>query len=211
MGLALDESGQRSRSAAKAERHPVHDVVARLADLVGRDRVALRDLLGATGSTSFVPALIVPALLVVSPLSGVPLFSSACGLTILLISAQMVARRDHLWLPGFLMNREIPGERLQGAVSLMEKVADWLDGHTHRRFPALIGRGGRIVPQTLCVIAGAAMPVLELVPFSSSVLGAAVLCFAVSLLACDGLFVVFGIGFLLVAALLPTLVAVVWF
>ena len=34
------------------------------------------------GESSFLPALMVPSLLVVSPLSGIPLFSSVCGLTI---------------------------------------------------------------------------------------------------------------------------------
>jgi hypothetical protein len=188
----------------------MQEVVAQLAGLADRHQIPLRELLGASGEASFVPALVVPALLVVSPLSGVPLFSSFCGLTILLISVQMMARRNHIWLPDFLANRNISGERLQTAVPRMEKLAGWLDRHTHRRFPVLIGRGGRIVPQTLCVIAGAAMPVLEVVPFSSSILGAAVLCFAVSFLACDGLFVVFGIGFMLVAAVLPIVALVAW-
>ena len=45
------------------------------------------------------PPLMLPALLVVSPLSSIPLFSSACGLIIALISVQMVLHQHKLWLP----------------------------------------------------------------------------------------------------------------
>jgi hypothetical protein len=48
--------------------------------------------------------------------------------------------------------------------------------------------------------------VLEIVPFSSSILGAAVLCFSVSLLTRDGLFVVFGMAIMAAVALLPLFV-----
>jgi hypothetical protein len=47
--------------------------------------------------------------------------------------------------------------------------------------------------QAMCLICGLSMPFLELVPFSSSILGMAVLFFATSLITRDGLFVLFGV------------------
>ena len=189
-------------------RHPVRDVVSRLESRSDDDEVPLRALVEACGPASFVPALLVPALLVVSPLSGVPLVSSLCGITIALISAQMLWRRKHLSRPGFVLDQKVPGPKLRGAFERMKVVADFLDRNTRDgRFHQLVGRGGRMVPQALCVVAGGLMPVLEIVPFSSSILGTAVLCFSVSLLTRDGLFVLFGIA---IMAVVPAIALFVW-
>ncbi|MFW6077483.1 MAG: exopolysaccharide biosynthesis protein, partial [Hyphomicrobiales bacterium] len=89
----------------------------------------------------------------------------------------------------------------------MHRIADFVDRHTRNgRFRQFVGQGGRVVPQSLCAAAGALMPVLEFVPFSSSILGAAVLCFSVSLLTRDGLFVVFGMAIMAVVAIIPVFV-----
>jgi hypothetical protein len=205
-----------SDTGSRAERHgepgnddhSVRDIVSRLEEVSDQDRVALQDLVESCGTASFVPALMVPALLVVTPLSGIPLISSICGITIALIAAQMLWKRDHVWLPGFVLRRQVPGRKLRGAFQRMESIAGLLDRHTRDdRLHALVGRGGRVVPQGLCVVAGGLMPVLELVPFSSSILGTAVLCFSVAMLTRDGLLVLIGIA---IMAAVPLLALFLW-
>jgi hypothetical protein len=88
----------------------------------------------------------------------------------------------------------------------MRRVADLFDrlarvGRLHR----FVDRRGRIVTQMHCVLSGALMPVLEIVPFSSSVLGTAVLCFALGLMTRDGLLTVFGVAMLSLVVLLPSM------
>lgn len=191
-------------SASSDDRHSVRDIVSRLEEISDQDQVPLRDLVESCGTASFVPALMVPALLVVTPLSGIPLISSICGIAIALISAQMLWKRDHLWLPDFVLTRQVSGRKLRGAFQRMQSIAGFLDRHTRDdRFHQLVGRGGRLVPQALCVIAGGLMPVLEVVPFSSSILGTAVLCFSVAMLTRDGLFVVFGMAIMAVLTVVP--------
>lgn len=192
-----------------ATAHPVRDIVDRLHDAADRDRVRLRDVVEAFGETSFLPMLMVPALLVLSPLSGIPFFSSVCGLTIVFISAQMLwPGRDHLWLPDFLMRQQVDGEKARGAARRLRRLADWLDGHTRDRFHVLVSRPFRPQLEAICLLCGAAMPVMEFVPFSSSILGLAVLCFCTAMLARDGLFVVLGFVVMGIAAMVP--VTVVW-
>lgn len=204
MKTAADRQNTEPEAEDDGEPRSVRDVVSRLEALAGREQVALRDLIAAGGNASFVPALMVPALLVVSPLSGIPLFSSLCGITIALISAQMLWNRDHLSLPNFVVKRQVAGPKLRGALKRMRGAADFLDRHSRDdRLYRLIGRSRCIVPQSLCLIAGLLMPVLEIIPFSSSILGTAVLCFAVSCLTRDGLFVVFGMAIMAALALLP--------
>ncbi len=186
--------------------HPVRDVVERLGALSERETVTLGELTEAFGPASFVPALMVPALLVVSPLSGIPVFSSICGLTIALIALQMVVRRRFLWLPGWIRRRQLGGSQLGSAVGRLTRLADWLDRHSRARLRVLVRMPGGLVPRIGAVLCGLAMPFLELVPFSSSLLGTAVLLFSVSFLARDGLYVLAGLIVMGTAATVPVLV-----
>jgi len=183
---------------------PVRDIVDRLEACARADEVALGDLVRAFGAASFVSTMMVPAILVVSPMSGIPFFSSLCGLTIAFIAGQMLLKRHHLYLPDTVTRRRLPGDKLRAALKKTRRVADFLDRHTRKgRLPGLVGNGGRIVPQLLCVIAGILMPMLELVPFSSSVLGMAVLAFSIALLTRDGVFVLVGLAIVGGAAAVP--------
>lgn len=190
-----------------ASRRPVRAVIARLEQGAQGDHVTLKNLLQACGLASFVPAIMVPALLVVSPLSGVPLFSTFCGITIAFIAAQMLLRRDHLYIPDVITKQSVAGDRVRAGLAKMHRFADFLDRHTQEgRLGRMVRRRGQILPQALCLLAGVVMPVLELVPFSSSVLGAAVLCHAIGMLTRDGLFVLAGLAIMGLAGSLPFLV-----
>lgn len=202
--MAESTEGLKAEDTVGDPDRPVRHVVDRLEERAQEDSVTLRNLVEACGTASFVPAMMVPALLVVSPLSGIPLFSSFCGITIAFIAAQMLFKRSHLYLPDAVTRRKVSGDRLRGGLKKMRRVADFLDRHTHKgRLRQLVGRGGRILPQLLCVIAGALMPLLEIVPFSSSILGAAVLSFSVGLLTRDGVFVLAGMAIMGTAAVVP--------
>ena len=64
--------------------------------------------------------------------------------------------------------------------------------HTRQRFRVLTVPPFRQWLYLLCFLCGAAMPFLELVPFSSSLLGTAVVIMATALLARDGLLALLG-------------------
>ncbi|MGR3377416.1 exopolysaccharide biosynthesis protein [Salipiger abyssi] len=182
---------------------PVGEIVDRLQLAVDRERVPLRALLEVFGESSFLPALMVPALLVVSPLSGIPLFSTICGLSIAFISAQMLISRSHLWLPDILLRQQMDGATAQTALGKLRYVSDWIDAHSKRRFRMLTSAPFRKWLQLLCFLCGAVMPFLELVPFSSSLLGGAVLLMATALLARDGLFALLGSMAICLAVFVP--------
>lgn len=188
---------------ASAEARPVGEIVDRIDALADAACVSLGDVIEAFGRRSFLPVMMVPALLVVSPLSGIPLFSSACGLSIAFIAAQMVWGRHQLWLPRFLMDRRIEGQKARMATRHLRRLAGWLDRHARSRLGPFMRRPFRKWVQVMCLICGAAMPILEIVPFSSSILGAAVLFLSTALMARDGLFVVFGIATMCTAVMAP--------
>lgn len=187
---------------------PVQDIVARIDAAAQGERVSLGEVVAAFGRRSFIPVLMVPALLVVSPLSGVPLFSAACGIAIALISAQMLwPGRETLWLPDRLMRQQVSGARARRAAGALGRLARWLDGHARNRLRVLVVRTpGRSVLEAFCMLAGVAMPVFEVVPFTSSTLGFGVVLIATGLLTRDGLFAVAGMAVLVVAPLVPVVI-----
>ncbi|MBV7378839.1 exopolysaccharide biosynthesis protein [Maritimibacter dapengensis] len=187
------ESAPRRRFGARA--NSVMDVIdrARGALRKGGDEVTVRDVVESLGKASFAPLLLVPALVVVTPASGIPLLSSICGISIALIAAQMVLGRDHVWLPKWIMRRGAPKARMETAFDWIAPIARFLDRITRQRLCALVEKPLLIVPQILAFLCGAVMPLLEVLPFTSSMLGATVSLLAVGMVTRDGLLVVLGV------------------
>lgn len=144
--------------------------------------------------------LLVPALIVVTPLSAIPGLSSIIGLSIALIAVQMVFGRDHVWLPDWIMQRRVARQRLDKALSVLDKPAGFVDRLTRQRLSWLVRPPLSWVPQSICMLCGLAMPFLELVPMSSTILGAAVSLFALAIVTADGLIAIFGLAIIAGAA-----------
>lgn len=184
---------------------PVEDILNRLDTSGTSEMITVRELMASFGRQSFVPFLMVPALLVISPLSGIPLFSSACGFVIALVAFQMLwPGRDTLWLPRRLMRQNVSARRARPALQKLVSVARWLDRHARDRLGWLVQRRpGRSVLEAICMLAGLAMPLFEVVPLSSSILGFGVVLIATGLLTRDGLFACGGLAVLSLAPLVP--------
>lgn len=172
----------------------ITDLVDRVSHASDDDQTSVAQIVQALGQTSFLPNMMIPALAVVSPLSGVPLFSSICGLTIALVAVQMLIQRDHIWLPDFLMRKHLRTQRVRKATDWMKKPARFLDRITKERLRLLVHRPFLWVTQLICLLCGLTMPFLELVPFTSSLMGVVVCLFAFGMLARDGLFTLLGLG-----------------
>ena len=86
-------------------------------------KITLQEMIAALGSASFAPILLLPALVIVTPLSGIPLLSSICGIGIALIAGQMLIGRRHLWLPRWIQSRSINSARLIRALHMLDRPA----------------------------------------------------------------------------------------
>ncbi|ABD53366.1 exopolysaccharide biosynthesis protein [Jannaschia sp. CCS1] len=178
---------------AEAPPASLPDIIDRVLDAARVDVTDIRTILQSFGRASFTPVLLLPAMAVATPLSGIPLFSSFAGLLIALVSAQMLARRNYLWLPDWILRRQITGGKLRAAFERIRPVAVWIDARTAQRFRLLSRRPLIFLPQLLCLVSGLMMPVLEFVPFSSSVVGIGVAILALGMLARDGALIVLGL------------------
>ncbi|MBQ2260023.1 MAG: exopolysaccharide biosynthesis protein [Loktanella sp.] len=161
---------------------------------VGEDKSpTVRDIVEQLGSASFGAMLLVPAMVIASPASGIPVLPTICGLIIALISIQMVFGRDHIWLPDWLMTRKLDQDRFDRMLHFVRKPVRWVDRVTRPRLTWLL-RWPAVLPlQVLCVLCGLAMPVMELVPLTSSIAAFAVCLVAVSLMSDDGFFALAGV------------------
>ena len=169
-------------------------IVDRIVAATDREQVGVDDLVQAVGHASFTPVLLIPAIAVATPLSGIPLFSAMMGMLIFLVSVQMLLRRDRLWLPRWLLRRKTNGARVRSVFIRLRPAMAWLDAHTYARLTAFVHRPLIFIPQTLCVLSGLIMPFLEFVPFSSSLVGGAVALLAFGMLARDGLLILLGLA-----------------
>lgn len=158
-------------------------------------QVSVRHLVEAMGRSSIAAMLLLPALVVVSPVSGIPGVSIAGGLVIALIAAQITLGRRAIWLPEFILRLNLPGGKLRKGLDAIKRPAEKIDGVIHRR---------RILPEALmrhilggmATAIGLVMPFLELIPFTSSIAAAVVATIALAMLAGDGLLGLAAIGLL---------------
>ncbi|UWR91542.1 exopolysaccharide biosynthesis protein [Phaeobacter inhibens] len=170
-----------------AENQPVAEMIDATTELLEEDSISVADVVEDLGHSSMSATLLLPAMAVVSPLSGVPLFSTICGMLIFLIAGQMALGRDHLWLPDWLRRQRVSSDRARKVLGPMRRMARFLDRHTEARVKILLRQPFLTVPRVICALCGLAMPFLELVPFSSSTLGIVVSSLAVAMLTRDGL------------------------
>ncbi|MEM7490242.1 MAG: exopolysaccharide biosynthesis protein [Pseudomonadota bacterium] len=172
--------------------HAPSDLTAIIDDVTALCRggeVAVGPLAAAFGRAGLLPLILLPALIAVSPISIIPLVPTFCGLLIALTALQMAVGRRSLWLPRWLARRALPADRVAEGLRRLRPAAAWLDRRTRRRLSVLT-----LPPMTLsvalaCVVCGLAMPFLELVPMSATLLGATILLMALGLLVRDGLLI----------------------
>lgn len=184
-----------------ADRQSLQEILDRFAHASDQDKTSVAQVMRALGDRSFAANLLIAAATVVSPLSGVPFVSTICGITIAIISAQMLVDRDHLWLPEFLMSKRIKSGWLRQAGKHISKPAGWMDQITQPRLVFLVQQPSLFLSQLICLLCGLAMPFLEILPFTSSIMGTIVCFFAFGMLARDGLFTLLGYGTTLVLPL----------
>ncbi len=162
------------------------------------EALLVQDILHEIGERSFATALLVPALLLVSPLSGIPGVPTFGAMIVILIAGQWVLRRRHLWLPGFILRRSVATAKMHTALDWFDRPARFVDRHSHPRLRLLTSGPFRLVAIGSIVLIAALWPPLEILPMFTSVGAFAVALLSFGLMTRDGLYVVAGYGVLAV-------------
>lgn len=193
--------------------HSVSEILDRLRDMganAHRDPVELGEAVEAFGKRSVGPFLLVPALIEVSPIGGIPAVPTLLAIIIALSAAQILFGRDHIWLPGFLERRHVKGDKVVKAADKLAGVGRWMDRWFHGRLKWLTGPPFDRIAAGMCILLCATVPPLELIPFASTAPMAAIAAFGLALLVRDGVLMavamaasVAALGFAGVALLTP--------
>ncbi|MEA1080755.1 exopolysaccharide biosynthesis protein [Marinobacter qingdaonensis] len=159
----------------------------------GQDQVSIGDLLAAVGQRSFGPIVLVAGLIVVAPLIGdIPGVPTLLGLVVLLTLGQLLFRRETIWLPHKLTHRRVGRDKLMKGLDWMAKPARFVDRWSRPRLTWLVRGPGRYLMAIICMLVAAAMPAMEVVPFSANGGGLALMVFGMAMVARDGLLALLG-------------------
>jgi hypothetical protein len=173
---------------------PVQDILERIRGAIIGTSVSVETLVRAMDPAVQPVLLLLPAMVLVTPLSGIPGLSSFGGLTIALVAFQILLGRPTIWFPTVILRRHLSAERLLRALERLDRPARFIDRRSLARAGWFFAFPGRPLALTTCIVCGLAMPFLELVPFSATVLALVVTILAAALLVRDGLLAAIGLG-----------------
>jgi len=170
----------------RQDRQSVSGILQAVSDAGDGECLTVADLVDALGSRSFGPLLLVPSLILISPVSGIPGAPTIGALVILLIAGQMALGRQTVWLPAFIRRRGVRRSRIHGIARRMQPVAAFADRYVGRRLVALVRRPFDLLLLVPSVVFALAMPLLEVVPLSSTILASAIFLLSLALTVRDG-------------------------
>lgn len=177
------------------------EVLGELDELAAHgDSVRVADVLDDFGGRSFGPFIMIPALLEITPIGGVPGVPTALALVIALIAVQLLLGRDHVWMPQFVQQRAVGSNRLHAAVTRLRGLARFLDRHSQGRLESMAqGPAIRLVALMILALC-AVVPPLEFLPFASSIPMLAIAVLGLALTVRDGALLLVAMLFTLLAA-----------
>ena len=138
--------------------------------------------------------LLVPAVVMISPLGAIPGVPTGTAVLVGLMAVQMLFAGTTPWAPGWLRGRGFPAERVCAAVEKGKPFARFVDRFIRPRWRPLTGPVGRRVIALVCVVLSVLTPPLELVPFAVYLPGSAILLLSLALVGRDGLLAAAGLA-----------------
>lgn len=158
--------------------------------------LSLQEMLNRIGPRSFGAILLVPSLILVSPLSAIPLMPTIGGLVIIVVAAQAFFGHRHIWLPGFLAKRQFQPDQLRRTVSFLRKPATWLDRHSKNRLTFLTAAPLDRLALLSVIVVAATWPFLEILPMFTSISAGGVALVGFALMVRDEFVLIAGYGVL---------------
>lgn len=166
--------------------------IAKAEDADG-SQTSIRAVVNELGRRTFAPLLLLPGLVTLLPIGGIPGVPTVMSVLVLIVSVQLLFGRRYFWLPRWLLDRSASSTKLQKSRHWMQRPAKGIDYVLRSRLTFLTkGAGIRLIALYSVAIA-LMMPPMELVPFSAIGAGVALTLFGLALLAHDGLVALIGL------------------
>jgi hypothetical protein len=174
---------------SRSDTHPTEHILNKINEAADQhDPLTFGDVMDVLGQQSFAPILLLIGLVMAVPgpadIPGVPV---VLGLLVITVAGQIVLHREHLWIPAWIERKKVRASQARKMVAWVRTPAQWMDWLAKPRYQWLVNRTGSSLVAIACILIAMTTPVLEFVPFSANVAGAAIAAFAIALLAKDGL------------------------
>jgi len=160
----------------------------------GHEDAVIKDVLEAFDGRSYGPLLMVPALVLITPIGAIPAVPTVMGVYTVFIAAQAAFNKTHPWLPGAVVRRGVKRDQLEESFEHIRPWVRWFDRFTAQRLTALVNPPFEQVMAVICILVACTIPPLEFIPFAGAIAGTALGCFALAFLARDGLFALIGMA-----------------
>lgn len=162
----------------------------------GAASVSLDGLLDHVGRRSYGPILLLAGLIILAPLIGdIPGVPTVLAALVFLISGQLLFGRRHFWVPGWLGRRTVSSDKLRAALRRLRRPTRFVDRVLRPRLTVLAGEAASRVIALMCLMVAASTPLLEMIPFSANLAGAALTAFGLALVTRDGFLALIAFAF----------------
>lgn len=170
-------------------------------DAVEGNRISLDAILDAVGRRSFGPLLLLAGFITLAPVvSDIPGVPTLTGIFVLLTAGQLLFRRDHFWLPNWLLKRSLPRSKLCKVLKWLRSPARFFDRLSRPRLTAFTRDIGSYAIAIICIVIALAMPATEFVLFSGNIVGLVLTLFGLALIAHDGFLVLLALVIMAIAS-----------
>jgi hypothetical protein len=175
-------------ASTPVQHHDLENVIEGILEVTpDQGRLSVADLMGAIGERSFGPLILVPSLIALSPVGAVPGLPAVTSAIVILLTVQMLLGHKHFWLPRWLRDRTIDGPKLEKGLKAFMPVARFVDHFLRPRMTYFTRGPGYYALAVMILIVAGVTPVLELVPLGGIPPNAALVAFALAIIAHDGL------------------------
>lgn len=162
-------------------------------DADGNDRLSIDEVLTVVGERGYGPLALILALIATLPTGAVPGVPSVCGVSIALISTQLLFGKSYPWLPARLRHVSIGRNGYKKASRRLTPWTRRIDRLVRPRLHGLVGGLAARLIGLAWVVLGLCMVPLEIIPFAAAAPALAITLMALGLTGRDGLWVLAGL------------------
>lgn len=172
----------------------LHELLGRMQHDNNEEKITFGELLGVMQKRGFGPMLAVPAFICSTPIGAIPGIPTVTGITIFLISLQVLLGRSQPWLPSTITNIGISRESLNSGVDSVNPIVTRVDKFLMPRWFFMRQFVFRSLIAISCALCGLMMVPLELVPFLGLIPALAIFTMAIGMTTDDGAVALLGLS-----------------
>lgn len=172
----------------------LHELLGRMQHDNNEEKITFGELLTVMQKRGFGPMLAVPAFICSTPIGAIPGIPTVTGITIFLISLQVLLGRNSPWLPDTITNIGISRDSLNSGVDSFRPIVTRVDKFLMPRWFFMRQFFFRSLIAISCALCGLMMVPLELVPFLGLVPALAVFTMAIGMTTDDGAVALLGLS-----------------